>query len=76
MSDLQRQSFWMVWHVDGFAPKMRHAALEVAVAEAERLARLNKGQSDGIIEPKPMPIPSAHIHEAISLGVALNASAA
>ena len=45
MSDLQQQSFWMVWHVDGFAPQKRHATLEVAVAEAERLARLNKGQT-------------------------------
>ena len=32
--------------------------------------------SEGIIEHKPMPMPSAHIHDAISSGVALNASAA
>ena len=32
--------------------------------------------SEGSTEHSPMPIPSAHIHEAVSAGVALKASAA
>ena len=35
-----------------------------------------RSHSDGITEQSPMPRPSAHIQEAISAGVALNASAA
>lgn len=42
---LKNATFWMVWNPEGHAPTHRHATLERAVAEAERLARANPGQA-------------------------------
>lgn len=36
-------SFWLVWNYNGGAPLVQHASYESARAEAERLARANKG---------------------------------
>ena len=37
-------SFWLVWNYNGGAPTVPHGSYESAHAEAERLARCNKGQ--------------------------------
>lgn len=42
--ELTRFNFWMVWCEDGGSPRVRHCNKQLAVAEAERLAKLNPGQ--------------------------------
>jgi len=46
MIDAQRQRvpFYMVWAPTGGTPVVQHATYEIAVGEAERLARLRPGQ--------------------------------
>lgn len=43
-------TFWMVWNPDGNAPRYKHRTEEAAFAEAERLARTNKGQVFVVLE--------------------------
>lgn len=43
--------FWMVWNPDGRQPRFRHDNQQLAVAEAERLARANPGQEFYVLEP-------------------------
>lgn len=40
----ERQAFWMVWNPQGHAPTKDHGTKDSAEREAERLARLNRGQ--------------------------------
>ncbi len=42
-------TFWMVWNVEGRAPTYKHASHASAVNEAERLARLNPGQTFAVL---------------------------
>lgn len=42
--EMTRLKFWMVWCEDGGSPRVRHCNKQIAVAEAERLAKLNPGQ--------------------------------
>lgn len=37
-------TFWFVWNPAADIPRMKHATLQCARTEAERLARLNRGQ--------------------------------
>lgn len=47
MSD---SAFWLVWNVNGAAPTYRHATGDSAVKEAERLARLNPGETFAVLQ--------------------------
>jgi len=42
--------FWMVWHVDGGRPTFKHESETAALAECERLARLNPGEPFVVFE--------------------------
>jgi len=42
--------FWMVWNEQGQAPRYKHPTKVSAQREAERLARLNRGQSFIVLE--------------------------
>lgn len=42
--------FWMVYGVDQRAPVVRHSSEPVAVAEAQRLARINPGIEFFVLE--------------------------
>lgn len=44
MDELTRLQFWMVWCEDGGSLRVKHYNKQLAVAEAERLAKLNPGQ--------------------------------
>lgn len=37
--------FWLVWNEGGHAPRVKHPDQETAEREAERLAKVNPGQS-------------------------------
>ena len=40
----ERPAFWLVWNPQGHAPTRDHATRQSAEREADRLARLNRGQ--------------------------------
>ena len=40
----ERESFYLVWNPQGREPQQQHPSLERAEREAERLARLHRGQ--------------------------------
>jgi hypothetical protein len=42
---MKREGFWMVWNENGGMPRVKHATCAAAVAEAERLARSNRGET-------------------------------
>lgn len=42
--------FWLVWNPMRDAPVHRHASLESATLEAERLARLNQGSEFFVLQ--------------------------
>lgn len=42
--------FWMVWNPNGHAPTYAHHTKAAAVAEAERLARGNRGQTFFVLQ--------------------------
>lgn len=44
--------FWFVWNPQGHAPTFRHSSNQGAIAEAERLARLNPKQRFFVLEAK------------------------
>lgn len=44
------ESFWMVWNPMRNAPVYQHRTLNNAIAEAERLARENPGQTFIVLE--------------------------
>lgn len=43
--------FWLVWNPQGHAPQYRHDTEASAAREAERLARLNRGQRFIVLRP-------------------------
>ena len=43
-SKAERPAFWMVWNPQGHAPTKDHLTRQSAEREADRLARLNRGQ--------------------------------
>lgn len=42
---MKNEPFWIVWNPDGRTPVVRHCERELAILEAERLARANAGQT-------------------------------
>ena len=50
MRQMNYATFWMVWNPYGAAPRHKHQTEASAFAEAERLARLNKGQVFVVLE--------------------------
>ncbi len=42
--------FWMVYNPQGGAPTYQHSSFQQAKAEAERLARMNPGQSFYVLQ--------------------------
>jgi hypothetical protein len=46
----QQRQFWMIWNPEGNMPRFCHDTEAAAETEAERLARLNPGQSFYILE--------------------------
>lgn len=42
--------FWFVWNVNGGAPSCMHASPESAITEAQRLARLNRGETFVVLQ--------------------------
>lgn len=42
--------FWLVWCPTGYDPVHKHPTHESAVTEAERLARLHKGETFVVLE--------------------------
>lgn len=38
---MDKQVFWLVWNPDRGSPSFKHESKEAAIAEAERLARVN-----------------------------------
>lgn len=42
--------FWLVWNPNGHSPAYKHPSPERATAEAERLARVNPGQTFVVLE--------------------------
>ncbi len=49
-ADLKYAPFWFVWNPDGRSPTFRHLSEDNAVTEAERLARLNPGETFVVLE--------------------------
>jgi hypothetical protein len=47
-------AFWLVWNPAGRAPVFKHSSEASAVAEAERLAKLNQGQQFFILQAVAM----------------------
>lgn len=43
-------TFWLVWNPKGRAPTHRHASEASATDEAERLARVNRGETFVVLE--------------------------
>lgn len=43
-------NFWLIWNERGSTPTVRHETKASARAEAERLARMNPGQSFHVLE--------------------------
>ena len=43
-------TFWLVWNPNGQAPTHPHESEELAVKEAERLARVNRGQQFFVLQ--------------------------
>ncbi|SDI64940.1 hypothetical protein SAMN04487926_12138 [Paraburkholderia steynii] len=49
--DIAQSSFWIVWSPQGVTPpQYRHETLGVAIAEAERLAKLRPGDEFIVLE--------------------------
>lgn len=42
--------FWFVWNPDNRNPQHKHETEESAIAEAERLARMNRGATFVVLE--------------------------
>lgn len=40
-----KEPFWFVWNPQGHNPQHKHPTLDSALREAERLARINPGQT-------------------------------
>lgn len=47
---MSNQVFWLIWNERGHAPTCKHQTRPSAVAEAERLARMNPGQSFHVLQ--------------------------
>lgn len=47
-------AFWMVWSPEGRPPTHRHESRNLALTEAERLARANPGQEFFVLEATHM----------------------
>lgn len=44
------KAFWFVWNVHGGAPRFQHQSESSAIIEAERLARMNPGQTFVVLQ--------------------------
>lgn len=44
------EPFWFVWNPNGRVPVYQHPSAKAAVAEAERLARLNSGETFVVLQ--------------------------
>lgn len=44
------KAFWLVWNPERNAPRVKHEHRSLAVAEAERLARMNPGETFIVLE--------------------------
>lgn len=49
--ELEVKPYWLVHHVDGGYPRVKHSTKESAVAEAKRLAAENPGRVFTVLEP-------------------------
>jgi glutathione S-transferase len=49
-NELRHAPFWLVWNPNGRSPTFRHPSEQNAVTEAERLARLNPGETFIVLE--------------------------
>ncbi len=47
---MNSNQFWMVWNPARNQPTHRHASEQSAITEAERLARLNRGEQFYVLE--------------------------
>ena len=45
MADQKEAPFWFVWNPQGNEPQYKHPRYDLAVSEAERLARANPGET-------------------------------
>lgn len=57
-------AFWMVWNPQGTQPVHQHETEQSAIAEAERLARLNQGQRFYVLEATELRVvdPMTRVH--------------
>ena len=49
-NELTYAPFWFVWNPDNRTPKHKHETKGLAIAEAERLARMNRGETFVVLE--------------------------
>jgi len=47
---MQTNPFWLVWNPSAGCPLYKHSSLESAEVEAQRLARMNRGQEFIVLE--------------------------
>ncbi len=54
------KQFWMVWNVNGGAPRVQHPTEQFAIGEAERLARTHPGETFVVLE-------AAHVRQCTNM---------